>query len=132
MSPLKLVSSAYSIGKSDTNEDAYFISERGFGVADGVSGWIDFGFSSEAFSNELMTNCKAEIIQFELEQESKMHCREDFNKMKKKRSFMSMEGLTIEDSDSEIDEEISCNSKKSKRLPSEELTSQTSSEEVHL
>ena len=57
--PLKIISSAFSVGKSETNEDAYFIAERGFGIADGVSGWVDFGFSSEAFSNELMNNCKA-------------------------------------------------------------------------
>ena len=36
-------SAGYSISKSDNNEDAYFISERGFGVADGVSGWNDYG-----------------------------------------------------------------------------------------
>ena len=42
-------------------EDAYFITERGFGVADGVSGWNDYGFSSEAFSNSLMDNCLKEI-----------------------------------------------------------------------
>ena len=56
--PLKIVSGSFSVGKSETNEDAHFITERGFGVADGVSGWIDFGFSSEAFSKELMNNCK--------------------------------------------------------------------------
>ena len=60
---IKIISSAFSVGKSDTNEDAYFITERGFWVADGVSGWVDFGFSSEAFSNELMDNCKANIEQ---------------------------------------------------------------------
>ena len=65
MTPLKIISGAYTIGKSDLNEDAYFLMDRGFGVADGVSGWNDFGFSSEAFSHELMNNCKAEIEQFE-------------------------------------------------------------------
>ena len=48
---LCMKSAGYSISKSDNNEDAYFISERGFGVADGVSGWNDYGFSSSAFSN---------------------------------------------------------------------------------
>ena len=62
---LAIVSSAFTIGKSKTNEDAFFIMDRGFGVADGVSGWIDFGFSSEAFSHELMDNCKKEIEKFE-------------------------------------------------------------------
>ena len=62
---LAIVSAAHSIGKSKTNEDAFFISDRGFGVADGVSGWNDFGLSSDAFSNELMENCKLEIEQFD-------------------------------------------------------------------
>lgn len=34
----------------DSCEDNCFITERGFGVADGVSGWQDYGFSSRAFS----------------------------------------------------------------------------------
>ena len=46
--------------------------DRGFGVADGVSGWIDFGFSSEAFSHELMDNCKKEIVQFERQSAEKV------------------------------------------------------------
>ena len=61
MTAFKIVSAAYTIGKSDTNEDAFFFTDRGFGIADGVSGWQDFGISSEAFSNELMSNCKSEI-----------------------------------------------------------------------
>lgn len=49
---LKLKSAGYSIGKqADNCEDAFFVSARGFGVADGVSGWNDYGFSSHAFSN---------------------------------------------------------------------------------
>ena len=49
---LKLVSEGFSIGKSATaNEDAFFVSTRSFGIADGVSGWNDFGFSSAAYSN---------------------------------------------------------------------------------
>lgn len=48
---IKIVSGAYKIGKvADTCEDAFFITERGFGVADGVSGWNDYGFSSSEFS----------------------------------------------------------------------------------
>lgn len=36
-------------------EDAYFIQERAFGVSDGVSGWNDYGFSSDQFSLQLMS-----------------------------------------------------------------------------
>jgi len=55
-------SGAYQISKPSEGEahpceDAYFISERGFGVADGVSGWKDYGFSSFAFSWQLMEFC---------------------------------------------------------------------------
>jgi hypothetical protein len=56
------LSGAHTIGKTEeTNEDAFFFSVRAFGVADGVSGWVDFGFSSQAFSIELMKNCYEEI-----------------------------------------------------------------------
>ena len=65
ISPLKIVSGAHTIGKNEHNEDAYFIMDRGFGVADGVGAWLEFGFSSAAFSNELMNNCAKEIDMFE-------------------------------------------------------------------
>ena len=69
---LSIISAAHSIGKSKTNEDAFFISDRGFGVSDGVSGWNDFGLSSEAFSNELMENCKLEIEKFDRQSADKI------------------------------------------------------------
>jgi hypothetical protein len=50
-STLKIICGAFKIGKSENCEDAYFIQERSFGLADGVSGWNDFGFSSEEFAN---------------------------------------------------------------------------------
>ena len=44
---IKIVTGAHKVGKHpDSCEDAYFISDRGFGVSDGVSGWNDYGFSS--------------------------------------------------------------------------------------
>jgi len=56
---LELVTAGFALGKTkETCEDAYFVSDRSFGIADGVSGWNDYGFSSAAFSNELMSNCK--------------------------------------------------------------------------
>jgi len=43
-----LISAAHCQGKKENQcEDAYFISDRGFGVSDGVSGWNDYGFSSD-------------------------------------------------------------------------------------
>lgn len=43
-----LVQGANVIGKQPNQcEDSYFISDRGFGVSDGVSGWNDYGFSSD-------------------------------------------------------------------------------------
>ena len=67
-----IISGAFSIGKSEfNNEDAYFVSERSFGVADGVSGWADFGFSSSEFSNQLMRNCKIQIEQFDIQKKQK-------------------------------------------------------------
>ena len=56
---LQVKSAGYSIGKQPDNcEDAFFVCERGFGVADGVSGWNDYGFSSHAFSSQLMDFCQ--------------------------------------------------------------------------
>jgi hypothetical protein len=49
-----LISGAYQISKQNKSkfecEDAFFISEKGFGVSDGVSGWNSYGFSSKDFS----------------------------------------------------------------------------------
>jgi hypothetical protein len=59
---MKIITGAFQLGKNiDSCEDAYFICSRGFGVADGVSGWNDYGFSSSEFSNQLMNNCRDEI-----------------------------------------------------------------------
>lgn len=63
---LSIISRGFSIGKTtESNEDAFFVSDRSFGIADGVSGWVDFGFSSRAFSNQLMDSCKTEIENFD-------------------------------------------------------------------
>jgi len=48
---MRLVSGGFFIAKNEVCEDALFVCDRGFGVADGVSGWNDYGFSSSAFSN---------------------------------------------------------------------------------
>jgi hypothetical protein len=46
--PFILIQGAYCQGKQPNQcEDAYFISDRAFGVSDGVSGWNDYGFSSD-------------------------------------------------------------------------------------
>lgn len=59
---MRIVTGAFKLGKLPTQcEDAFFICDRGFGVADGVSGWNDYGFSSSLFSTSLMENCKVEI-----------------------------------------------------------------------
>jgi serine/threonine protein phosphatase PrpC len=56
---MRIVSGGFLVGKmKDKCEDAFFITDRGFGVADGVSGWNDYGFSSSAFSHELMEHCQ--------------------------------------------------------------------------
>ena len=50
-----MIQGAHRIGKAENQcEDAYFIHERAFGVSDGVSGWNDYGFSSDQFSLSLM------------------------------------------------------------------------------
>lgn len=58
----RLISAGYSLGKTeDYCEDAFFVCQHGFGVADGVSGWNDFGFTSKDFAEQLMYYCKREI-----------------------------------------------------------------------
>lgn len=62
------MSAGYKIAKPNEDnvcEDAFFVSDRAFGVADGVSGWNDFGFSSHAFSHSLMDYCKEDIENFD-------------------------------------------------------------------
>lgn len=94
---LKLKSAGYSIGKqADNCEDAFFVSERGFGVADGVSGWNDYGFSSHAFSNQLMDYCRAELEHCDREAEEMAVSKKKFKKSK--RSFVNLETLDDEDS----------------------------------
>ena len=81
--------------------------ERGFGVADGVSGWNDFGFSSEAFSHELMANCKNEIEQFDRQSAERIQGKTRYYKNRKRRSFMSLEQLDNNQSseEEELEEE---------------------------
>jgi len=92
--PLSIVSESFTIGKAeDSNEDAYFISERSFGIADGVSGWVEFGFSSAAFSNALMQNCKAEVELFDRQRQRMVEDKQTSRLMRKNTSFMSLEML---------------------------------------
>ena len=91
---LAIVSGAYTIGKTDkSNEDAFFISERSFGIADGVSGWADMGFSSQAFSQQLMKYCQQEIEHFDENRRQKDEVKTASNLMRKNRSFLSFDML---------------------------------------
>lgn len=44
--------------KNTPSEDAYFITEKGVGVSDGVGGWNAYGINSSLFSNNLMLECQ--------------------------------------------------------------------------
>lgn len=62
VTPFILIQGAHCKGKAPHQcEDAYFISDRAFGVSDGVSGWNDYGFSSDQFSLQLMARSKEKI-----------------------------------------------------------------------
>ena len=53
---------AHSIPKdSRLGEDAYFVTTRALGVADGVSGWSKYGISSCEFSKQIMERCEIEV-----------------------------------------------------------------------
>ena len=45
----------------EENEDAFFISAKGAGVADGVGSWHQYGLSSCSFAQELMRGCEREV-----------------------------------------------------------------------
>jgi len=90
--PIKIISGACSVGKAAHScEDAFFISERGFGVADGVSGWNDYGFSSSAFSHDLMRFCKEEIDLFIKNGQEQQESKHLLKKMRRTGSYLSME-----------------------------------------
>lgn len=87
-------------------EDAFFITERGFGVSDGVSGWNDYGFSSDQFSLQLMFNCK-KLIDKAISNAIKQNRLGNTTKPKKLRrnqkSYLSMDNLDIEEESDEDD-----------------------------
>lgn len=95
---ISIVSGGFQIGKHPTScEDAFFIHERGFGVADGVSGWNDYGFSSSAFSTQLMVFSQEEIDKCLEEGQAKS--KQKKNQLKKSASYLSMENLDIQEED---------------------------------
>ena len=94
---IRIITGAYKLGKvPEQCEDAYFVTDRGFGVADGVSGWNDYGFSSCLFSTGLMENCKSEIESYLSQQKESQQSKKIMNKMRKNGSFLSMENLDVE------------------------------------
>jgi hypothetical protein len=53
------VGDAFSIPKSklSPSEDAFFVTEKGVGVSDGVGGWNSYGIDTSLFSGTLMKEC---------------------------------------------------------------------------
>jgi serine/threonine protein phosphatase PrpC len=103
---IKIVTGAYQIGKHpDSCEDAYFISDRGFGVADGVSGWNDYGFSSSLFSNQLMSFCNEEIKNYIEEAKNTEKSKKSYSKLKKSSSYLSMENLDLNEEEESSEED---------------------------
>lgn len=97
-----LVSGGLSIGKQNKAdrqcEDAFFIAEGAFGVSDGVSGWNDYGFSSNLFSQQLMQNAKdliekklAEIKKEKIKGAVKMSKLDITRKLSRKLSSLSIQ-----------------------------------------
>lgn len=106
---IRIVCGGSKFGKMpDSCEDAFFITERGFGVADGVSGWNDYGFSSSAFANQLMDNCKKEIEDF-ISYKKLQQTKPKKKKMRKTGSYLSMENLGVVDDDEDDSPEDSGN-----------------------
>jgi hypothetical protein len=57
---LLFIGDAYSIPKNPNgiSEDAFFITDVGVGVSDGVGSWSSYGIDSSLFSNTLMRECQ--------------------------------------------------------------------------
>lgn len=53
------VGDAYQIAKTTggSSEDAFFITDIGLGVSDGVGSWGNYGIDCSLFSNTLMKEC---------------------------------------------------------------------------
>ena len=53
------VGDAYSIAKNPERpcEDAFFITDLGLGVSDGVGSWTNYGIDPSLFSKSLMQEC---------------------------------------------------------------------------
>lgn len=53
------IGDAFAIPKNSNgvSEDAFFITDIGVGVSDGVGSWSNYGIDSSLFSNTLMKEC---------------------------------------------------------------------------
>lgn len=48
--------------RGSAGEDAFYVTARSLGVADGVSGWYQYGLDSSEFSKQLMDNCMRHVM----------------------------------------------------------------------
>ena len=82
--------------------------DRAFGVSDGVSGWNDYGFSSDQFSLQLMMYAK-QMLEKYIKQGVKGKGSKQARSvtarggMKRNRSLLSMDNLDIEDENDDSD-----------------------------
>ena len=94
-------------------------------MADGVSGWVEYGFSSMAFSHSLMDKCKEQIeIELKKAQES-LESKELRKKLKKTGSHMSMENFDLPENDHDNLSESMKSDGKSQDSNSGQMTDQT-------
>ena len=121
-----LIQGAHCQGKAVHQcEDAYFISDRAFGVSDGVSGWNDYGFSSDQFSLQLMSNskkcierCIRRAIKGKTNGKKHKGPKSAAGGLSKSRSFLSMDNLDIQE-EKEENEESSNESDNNKPMSSD-------------
>lgn len=105
--PFVLIQAAMVKGKMENQcEDSYFTCSRGFGVSDGVSGWNDYGFSSDQFSLQLMYNSK-KVIEKAINHALKNN-KDKISKgfRRNNKSYLSMDNLDIEEEDEEDEASI--------------------------
>ena len=101
--PFILIQGADCIGKAPHQcEDAYFMQDRSFGVSDGVSGWNDYGFSSDQFSLQLMyysKQCIEKCIRGGMAKKGRRPrpSPKSSGGMRKNRSFLSMDNLDVDE-----------------------------------
>ena len=101
---LIFVGDGHSIAKSAKCEDAFFVSELGLGVSDGVGSWSNYGIDPSLFSGSLMQESLKFIqrVQARVYRESVTQQEMECHRQALETSMESLYSLISSDSDSSV------------------------------